>query len=73
VIQDRFFNPDGSLLYPTQTPGAGGDPDTRVPPIWIGVFGDTVLVNGKVWPFLEVERAATGSACSMPQTPGFII
>jgi spore coat protein A len=53
IIQDRFFNPDGSLLYPTQTPG---DPDPRVPPIWIPeFFGDTVLVNGKIWPFLEVE------------------
>jgi len=53
VIQDRFFNTDGSLLYPVQTPG---DPDTRVPPVWIPeFFGDTVLVNGKVWPYLEVE------------------
>ena len=53
VIQDRFFNSDGSLLYPVQTPG---DPDTRVPPVWIPeFFGDTVLVNGKIWPFLEVE------------------
>jgi spore coat protein A len=34
----------------------GGDPDPRVPPIWIPeFFGDTVLVNGKVWPFFEVE------------------
>ena len=32
MIQDRFFNADGSLLYPTQTPG---DPDLRVPPLWI--------------------------------------
>jgi spore coat protein A len=53
VIQDRFFNPDGSLLYPVVAPG---DPDPRVPPIWIPeFFGDTVLVNGKIWPFLEVE------------------
>jgi spore coat protein A, manganese oxidase len=53
VIQDRFFNSDGSLLYPVVTPG---DPDPRVPPIWIPeFFGDTVLVNGKIWPFLEVE------------------
>ncbi|HKA57339.1 MAG TPA: multicopper oxidase domain-containing protein, partial [Gemmatimonadales bacterium] len=51
-IQDRFFNRDGSLLYPVADP----DPDPRVPPIWIPeFFGDTVLVNGKVWPFLEVE------------------
>jgi spore coat protein A len=54
VIQDRFLNPDGSLLYPVED--NGGDPDPRVPPVWIPeFFGDTVLVNGKVWPFLEVE------------------
>src|SRR5262249_48132084 len=54
IIQDKLFNPDGSLLYPTED--NGGDPDTRVPPVWIPeFFGDTVLVNGKVWPFLEVE------------------
>ena len=51
MIQDRSFNSDGSLFYPVQTPG---DPD--IPPIWVPeFFGDTVLVNGKVWPFLEVE------------------
>jgi spore coat protein A, manganese oxidase len=54
LIQDRMFNNDGSLFYPVQAPGA--DPDPRVPPVWIPeFFGDTVLVNGKVWPFLEVE------------------
>src|SRR5262249_43897696 len=54
VIQDRRFNSDGSLLYPVED--NGGDPDQRVPPVWIPeFFGDTVLVNGKVWPFLEVE------------------
>jgi spore coat protein A len=47
VIQDRLFNSDGSFLYPTSDiPGA----------TWIGeYFGDTMLVNGKVWPFLDVE------------------
>jgi spore coat protein A len=54
TIQDRFFNRDGSLLYPVED--NGGDPDPRVPPVWIPeFFGDTVLVNGTVWPFLEVE------------------
>ena len=54
IIQDRFFNADGSLLYPVED--NGGDPDRRVPPVWIPeFFGDTVLVNGKVWPVLEVE------------------
>lgn len=41
VIQDRSFNPDASLFYPES-----------VPPEF---FGNTILVNGKVWPFLEVE------------------
>jgi spore coat protein A, manganese oxidase len=47
VIQDRLFNADGSFLYPTSDI-AGAE--------WIGeYFGDTMLVNGKVWPFLDVE------------------
>jgi spore coat protein A, manganese oxidase len=47
VVQDRLFNSDGTFLYPTSTiPGA----------TWIGeYFGDTMIVNGKVWPFLNVE------------------
>ena len=47
VIQDRQFNPDGTFLYPTSDIAGA---------TWIGeYFGDTMLVNGKVWPFLEVE------------------
>ena len=47
VIQDRQFNADGTFLYPRS------DIDDVV---WIGeYFGDVMLVNGKVWPFLEVE------------------
>jgi spore coat protein A, manganese oxidase len=47
VIQDRQFNPDGTFLYPiSDIPGV----------TWIGeYFGDVMLVNGKVWPFLKVE------------------
>lgn len=42
VIQDRTFNPDGSLEYPD---------------VWQDhFFGDTILVNGKVWPVLQVKR-----------------
>jgi spore coat protein A len=46
VIQDRQFSPNGSFLYPTSDiPGV----------TWIGeYFGDTMLVNGKVWPYLDV-------------------
>jgi spore coat protein A len=47
VIQDRQFNPDGTFLNPTS------DIEGVT---WIGeYFGDVMLVNGKVWPFLNVE------------------
>jgi spore coat protein A len=47
VIQDRQFNPDGTFLYPVSDIAGA---------VWIGeYFGDVMLVNGKVWPFLEVE------------------
>jgi spore coat protein A len=48
MIQDRKFNPDGSLLYPTARNGTH--------PVWIQeFFGETICVNGKASPFLEVE------------------
>jgi spore coat protein A len=47
VFQDRQLNPDGTFLYPTS------DIEGVT---WIGeYFGDVMLVNGKVWPFLDVE------------------
>jgi spore coat protein A len=47
VIQDRQFNADGTLHYP-RSDIAGVT--------WIGeYFGDVMLVNGKVWPYLDVE------------------
>ncbi len=49
VIQDRILNPDGSLFYPST--GV-----TAVHPVWVPeFFGDTPVVNGKAYPFLEVE------------------
>jgi spore coat protein A len=47
VLQDRRFNEDGTLRYPrSDIPGA----------TWIGeYFGDVMLVNGKVWPYVDVE------------------
>jgi spore coat protein A, manganese oxidase len=47
VIQDRQFNADGTFRYPvSDIPGS----------VWIGeYFGDVMLVNGRVWPFLDVE------------------
>jgi spore coat protein A, manganese oxidase len=48
LIQDRKFNPDGTLLYPAAQNGTH--------PVWLQeFFGDTICVNGKAAPFLEVE------------------
>jgi len=42
AIQDRSFHNDGSLKYPE---------------MWMDhFFGDVVLVNGKVWPYLNVKQ-----------------
>ncbi|WP_242985430.1 multicopper oxidase family protein [Vallitalea okinawensis] len=52
LIQDRSFNDDGSLYYPSE-------PDPPIPGVDPSVvsdfFGENILVNGKVWPYLEVE------------------
>jgi spore coat protein A len=42
VIQDRTFNSDGTFKYPAD---------------WQNhFFGDKILVNGKVWPYLNVKQ-----------------
>jgi bilirubin oxidase len=62
AIQDRSFNADGSLFYPDSREffdGFSGPyiPDNDISPIWNPeFFGNTMLVNGRTWPFLEVER-----------------
>ena len=51
VIQDRSFNTDGSMWFPTE----GNNPEVH--PYWNPeFFGDTIMVNGKVWPNLDVDR-----------------
>ena len=50
LIQDRMLNTDGSLLFPDE------GPVPNVHPHWIPeFFGDAAVVNGKTWPFLDVE------------------
>ena len=50
VIQDRMFFDDGQLLYPV-----GGD-NEEIHPLWQPeFFGNVILANGKVWPYLNVE------------------
>lgn len=52
VIQDRMFDENGQLYFPAGTPFIP-NPDH---PFWVPEFtGDTVAVNGHVWPFLNVE------------------
>jgi spore coat protein A len=46
VISDRFFTPQGQLFYPVSD-------KTNAP--WVPeVFGDAILVNGKIFPYLDV-------------------
>jgi spore coat protein A len=44
IIQDRNIAPDGSLVYPHPT----------MPPL-AEFFGESILVNGKICPYLDVE------------------
>ncbi|HET8641751.1 MAG TPA: multicopper oxidase domain-containing protein [Pseudonocardiaceae bacterium] len=49
VIQDRSFDTNGQLLFHS----AGINPEH---PFWVPEFeGDTITVNGKAWPYLDVE------------------
>jgi len=64
AIQDRSFNADGSLFYPDSREffdGFGGpyigEDGSDISPIWNPeFFGDAIVVNGRTWPFLEVEQ-----------------
>jgi FtsP/CotA-like multicopper oxidase with cupredoxin domain len=58
VIQDRQFDTNGQLLFPDGNPSGlnGPPPNPTVHPFWIPeFFGDVMVVNGKSWPFLNVE------------------
>jgi spore coat protein A, manganese oxidase len=48
VIQDKQFNADGTLFYPTE---ASLTHDKWVPEF----FGDTPVINGKAYPYLDAE------------------
>lgn len=55
IIQDRTFDPNvnGALFYPSQPDVV--TPKTPNPSVVPEFFGDTILVNGMVWPYLEVR------------------
>jgi len=49
VIQDKQFNDNGTLFYPTQGVSS-------VHPIWVPeFFGDTPVINGKAYPYLNAQ------------------
>ena len=51
VIQDRTFLVDGSMWFDT----VGIDPNVH--PYWMPeFFGNTIMVNGKVWPNMNVDN-----------------
>jgi spore coat protein A len=57
VVQDRMFDTNGELFFPGDS--AGGVLWTPNPehPYWVPEFlGDAIVVNGKTWPFMNVER-----------------
>jgi len=74
VIQDRSFNADGSLFFPSDRAFFEGvsPADLQIPfipgvtcdnrpsdisPIWNPeFFGNTMMVNGNTWPYLDVEQ-----------------
>ncbi len=49
VLQDKQFNDDGTLFYPTQGISA-------IHPVWVPeFFADTPVINGKAYPYLDVQ------------------
>ncbi len=56
VLQDRMFDTNGQLFYQANTNGGiqwAPNPDH---PYWAPeMIGDVIVVNGKAWPYLDVE------------------
>ena len=57
ILQDRMFDTNGQFYFPAGFPGGiNGPPPNPQHPYWNPEFlGDTIVVNGKAWPFLQVE------------------
>jgi len=60
MVQDRQFDTNGQLIFPdgnaNPSPVDGPPSNPNIHPYWIPeFFGDTMLVNGRTWPFLKVE------------------
>ena len=60
MIQDRQFDTNGQLFFPDSNADPslvdGPPSNPQIHPFWIPeFFGDTMVVNGRTWPFLAVE------------------
>jgi len=52
LIQDKAFKEDGSLFYPDNAIPPVDNPVPSTPSFFLG---NTIVVNGKLWPYLKVE------------------
>lgn len=56
VLQDRMFDTSGELFFPGDSAGGVLWSVNPEHPYWVPEFvGDTIVVNGKAWPNLNVE------------------
>ena len=56
VIQDRMFDTNGQLFFPSDSAGNFLWTTNPEHPYWVPEFlGDTIVVNGKAWPNFNVE------------------
>ena len=60
ILQDRSFDTTGQIFYNL---ASNPQPNPTVHPFWIPEFiGDAIVVNGKTWPYLNVEPRQYRSA-----------
>jgi spore coat protein A, manganese oxidase len=53
ILQDRSFDTNGQIFYNL---ASNPQPNPTVHPFWTPEFiGDVIVVNGKTWPYLNVE------------------
>jgi len=56
VIQDRMFDTNGQLFFPSDSAGNFLWTPNPEHPYWVPEFvGDAIVVNGKAWPYLDVQ------------------
>ncbi|MBS1153385.1 MAG: multicopper oxidase type 2, partial [Myxococcaceae bacterium] len=56
IIQDRMFDTNGQLFFPADSAGNFLWSLNPEHPYWVPEFvGDAIVVNGKAWPFLDVQ------------------